>query len=595
MNIRLWISFYSLFLSVNLFSQQLECLKTLSKHDSPIESMAIKGRLLYSGDFGGAVQCWLLPEGEWKYSIDAHRNRINTIDIDQTGTYMLTAGSDWSVKVWRGKEKLREYYMTANVSFALFSTDGQKIYYGCHDGNLYCIDWKAGGKPYIVYNDKFYLTSGYMIHQKGLLLFSSGYTNKFFSLRKQRVIGESPNCSDYINQSVFDGRSIISWCEDGTLNRFGYKDGALRKLNTVNGGERGYSKIGISKKSKKAITGNEAGNINVWSLPDLKPLLKLSSHDLTVKQALIFDESDYLITSSYDDKIKIWGVKKPEEPIASNIEKKKVAKRKSKPPTKKTIRRKISKPRLDKPAIENKTTAAKKEPEKKIIPQSQTVKKVVPKPPPMKKLTPKTRIDKKDIAKESVATQKKTSSFYDSSGDDEDTEEDELSWLDEAVENEGPKRIDKNRISDPEVYQMIEELEILKGSPLTSDVVDEFIMDKDIVNRDIDIQHTITVYDKELIIDVWDHQKEDGDRISLYLNDVLILDNHLLKREKKKVKIKLLEDEENQLRLFALNLGHVPPNTASIRIVQKEKTHHVILKSDLKTCGTIEINYEPRD
>ena len=95
------------------------------------------------------------------------------------------------------------------------------------------------------------------------------------------------------------------------------------------------------------------------------------------------------------------------------------------------------------------------------------------------------------------------------------------------------------------------------------------------------------------MIDVWDHQKEDGDRISLYLNDVLILDNHLLKREKKKVKLKLLEQEENQLRLFALNLGEVPPHTASIRIVQNDKTHHVILKSDLKVCGTIEINYEP--
>ena len=48
---------------------------------------------------------------------------------------------------------------------------------------------------------------------------------------------------------------------------------------------------------------------------------------------------------------------------------------------------------------------------------------------------------------------------------------------------------------------MIEDLEILKGAPLTSDVVDEFIMDKDIVNRDIDIQHSITVHDKVLLID----------------------------------------------------------------------------------------------
>ncbi|HIF14990.1 MAG TPA: hypothetical protein EYQ86_06620 [Bacteroidetes bacterium] len=168
------------------------------------------------------------------------------------------------------------------------------------------------------------------------------------------------------------------------------------------------------------------------------------------------------------------------------------------------------------------------------------VKKVQPKKPitPIKRVKPK-----------------KEASFFDQDDGAEDQvedagyqNEDELSWLEEAVENEGPKRIDKNRISDPEVFEMLAELEKLKGSPLTSDIVDEFIMDKDIVNRDIDIQHTITVYDQVLEIDVWDHQKEDGDRISLYLNGVLILDDHLLKREKKKLKIKLIKNQINQLR-----------------------------------------------
>ena len=94
------------------------------------------------------------------------------------------------------------------------------------------------------------------------------------------------------------------------MNRFGYKDGALRKLNSVKAGERGYSKIGISKSRNKVVTGNDAGNINVWHLPSLSSELKLNSHELTVKKALVYDESDYLITSSYDETIKIWGVKK---------------------------------------------------------------------------------------------------------------------------------------------------------------------------------------------------------------------------------------------------------------------------------------------
>ena len=372
------------------------------------------------------------------------------------------------------------------------------------------------------------------------------------------------------------------------MNRFGYKDGTLQKLNSVYAGERGYSKIGISKKAKKVITGNDAGNINVWHLPSLSPDLKLSSHDLTVKKALIYDETDYLITSSYDEKIKIWGLKKIEEPIVSVNKTSKAARNKKKPVTnKKPIRRKISKPIVKKTTQES-AKPILKAPVKKIKPKTETLKKVAPPPSSVKKAQPK-----EDITLIKRLKPKKESSFFDQDEDAEYQDEDELSWLEEAVENEGPKRIDKNRVSDPEVFEMILELEKLKGSPLTSDVVDEFIMDKDIVNRDIDIQHSITVYDQVLEIDVWDHQKEDGDRISLYLNGVLILDDHLLKREKKKLKIKLIKNQINQLRLFALNLGTVPPNTASIRIIQDEKTHHVILKSDLKKCGTIEINYEP--
>lgn len=98
------------------------------------------------------------------------------------------------------------------------------------------------------------------------------------------------------------------------------------------------------------------------------------------------------------------------------------------------------------------------------------------------------------------------------------------------------------------------------------------------------------VTSNSISIDVWDREKEDGDIISLRLNDDWIVRNLVVRNTKKKLFINLVEGE-NYLILHAENQGEIPPNTATISLSGK-KNEIIELKSDMDISQGIIIKYE---
>lgn len=97
-----------------------------------------------------------------------------------------------------------------------------------------------------------------------------------------------------------------------------------------------------------------------------------------------------------------------------------------------------------------------------------------------------------------------------------------------------------------------------------------------------------TVKHENITLQVWDNNKEDGDIISLKFNDTWILTNFLLKKEKYTIHLEL-KQKNNQLLLFAENLGSIPPNTAAISIDDNEYVRTFILNSDMSKSETVKI------
>lgn len=110
--------------------------------------------------------------------------------------------------------------------------------------------------------------------------------------------------------------------------------------------------------------------------------------------------------------------------------------------------------------------------------------------------------------------------------------------------------------------------------------------------RRFNIQENLTVANSKVKIVVWDKNRVDGDRVSLYLNGVLLEEDFVVTKTKKEISIEL-EPGKNIIVLHALNLGKIPPNTSAMSISDGSKAKIVTIVSDLKKSGALEIIYDP--
>lgn len=94
----------------------------------------------------------------------------------------------------------------------------------------------------------------------------------------------------------------------------------------------------------------------------------------------------------------------------------------------------------------------------------------------------------------------------------------------------------------------------------------------------------------DISVKIWDHGRQDGDIVSIYLNGSAVVTKHYLTYYKREFKIKLDPNKSNDLFLYAHNLGTSPPNTVSIEITDGIKSENMILNSDLKSCEAVMIS-----
>lgn len=101
------------------------------------------------------------------------------------------------------------------------------------------------------------------------------------------------------------------------------------------------------------------------------------------------------------------------------------------------------------------------------------------------------------------------------------------------------------------------------------------------------------VKSRELMLEILDKKYEDGDRISIYVNDVLFQFNVEVKRLPQSFKLTLPANQRVHKVLFvANNLGKLPPNTATIKYRIDEKIYEATLSTDTKENKYLEFIIE---
>ncbi|MCW3121709.1 MAG: Protein of unknown function precursor [Flavipsychrobacter sp.] len=79
-----------------------------------------------------------------------------------------------------------------------------------------------------------------------------------------------------------------------------------------------------------------------------------------------------------------------------------------------------------------------------------------------------------------------------------------------------------------------------------------------------------------VIIDVWDGGNVDGDRVTLSLNGKPYLTNYFLVKEKRQLRLPLLQQGVNTISFQADNEGSDPPNTASVMLTDGTRQYSIL-------------------
>lgn len=117
-----------------------------------------------------------------------------------------------------------------------------------------------------------------------------------------------------------------------------------------------------------------------------------------------------------------------------------------------------------------------------------------------------------------------------------------------------------------------------------------YVTEGEFTKRKNEVVNEIEVESDSLRVSLYDNGEIDGDIISLFYNEQLILNSQKLTH--KSIRINLVLDSlktVNEISMFAENLGLIPPNTALMVIEDGKKRFEIRLSSSMEKNGTIRI------
>lgn len=122
------------------------------------------------------------------------------------------------------------------------------------------------------------------------------------------------------------------------------------------------------------------------------------------------------------------------------------------------------------------------------------------------------------------------------------------------------------------------------------------IMARAIINEKIKLRETklidsIKVSSAEITLAIWDDAVEDGDSISLQINNEIYLPGIAVKKKPRFIKVSLYAGE-NKIIFIADNLGSISPNTSVLEIIDGKFRKAYMINTNLGQNNAIKILYD---
>jgi hypothetical protein len=173
-----------------------------------------------------------------------------------------------------------------------------------------------------------------------------------------------------------------------------------------------------------------------------------------------------------------------------------------------------------------------------------------------------------------------------------------------AKSNNKPKasttKIDKPATQTNPVIAKVEPMTKDPDSPVQAKIKKtEVVTAKPDINfekRKAEVLKTIQIENETFKVDLYDNGEIDGDSISVFYNNKLIVSHKRLTDKALTLTLNTPDgDDINELTMYAENLGEISPNTALMVVTDGDKRYEVRISSDLKNSGTIRFVHKQKN
>ena len=129
---------------------------------------------------------------------------------------------------------------------------------------------------------------------------------------------------------------------------------------------------------------------------------------------------------------------------------------------------------------------------------------------------------------------------------------------------------------------------LLNGANVVTGILrPENAVQADVTKRKTDVIQTIELSSPDFSVDLYDNADIDGDSVTVYFNGQVVAAKQKLTDKPISLKLRALPQKDNELVMYAENLGTTPPNTALMKVNADGKMYEVRISSDEQKNGTI--------
>lgn len=153
------------------------------------------------------------------------------------------------------------------------------------------------------------------------------------------------------------------------------------------------------------------------------------------------------------------------------------------------------------------------------------------------------------------------------------------------TEKEKPKQVAKKPTPKTEKPKPLEK-------PRPPVVASASVKPDSIGGRSVEVGKSLSVKNRKIKVKIWDSQIEDGDIVSVYLDDKKVIDRLYLRLKPQEFEIELPPGKEHYLTVYADDFGKAEPNTAMVSVFDGIREQIIDLVADRKKQESVKITME---